>query len=147
MNKSFILNRICGRERNGERLLYWQAPTQTIPYIYFLLTFIRQFLVLRRSSTSEPTDQETPRVDLSKFLLEIHQEGMRRWDAPLIHSDVGSLLTYWSAIMLLIMITIIIIMYFVLTWRIYITTLLLCFTFIENIYGWPCHESMVYMAA
>ena len=30
--------------------------------------------------------------DLSKYLLEIHQERMRRWDAPLIPVDVGSIL-------------------------------------------------------
>ena len=30
--------------------------------------------------------------DLAKFLLEIHRERMRRWNAPLIVTDVGCLL-------------------------------------------------------
>ena len=31
--------------------------------------------------------------DLCKFLLEIHRERMRRWNAPLIQADVSSILT------------------------------------------------------
>ena len=31
--------------------------------------------------------------DLGEFLLKIHQERMRRWEAPLIQTDVSSVLT------------------------------------------------------
>ena len=31
--------------------------------------------------------------DLSKYLLEIHQERIKRWEAPLIMTDVDSLLS------------------------------------------------------
>ena len=31
--------------------------------------------------------------DLSKYLLEIHRERIQRWEAPLIHTDLSSILS------------------------------------------------------